>query len=380
MIPEDFAKKTNAIVRRSGKLLESLMNDPAMRKAKMKADRTPVTPTDIKINEALIKDLRAFGYPIVSEELLPDTPPSNETPYFLVDPLDGTKYFSKGDPEFAICVSLILDGSPYYGAVYDPINSRLFWAQKGGGAFCEDQRIHSKKPGEALSIYCGELGKNLPTQKFIEKLNITKIVEKGSALKFCDIAMGEVDIYLRFGPSSEWDTAAAQILLEEAGCLLYRVDHLQTMNYGKPGYLNSGVVACHKDLMPKMIQFLKDFDKNDKTLSVDFLKEKVRLFCDERGWDPFHNAKDLAIGVVTEASELLELFRFQDPKKVAKIIADPQGKEAVGDELADVFFCLLRFCQLYGFDLSDCLIHKMKKNAKKYPHPFVNQSAHQKKS
>ena len=58
------------------------MNDPAMRKAKMKADRTPVTPTDIKINEALIKDLRAFGYPIVSEELLPDTPPSNETPYF----------------------------------------------------------------------------------------------------------------------------------------------------------------------------------------------------------------------------------------------------------------------------------------------------------
>ncbi len=367
MIPGDFIEKANAIVRRSGNLLEKLMDDPAMRKARTKADNTPVTPADIKISETLVQDLGVFGYPIVSEEFLPKNPPFGQNPYFLVDPLDGTKYFARGEPEFAICVSLLLEGKPYYGAIYDPINSRLFWAQKGLGAFCENQKIHSKKPDGAFSIYCGELRKNLPAEKFIKTLNITKIVEKGSALKFCDIAMGKVDIYLRFGPTSEWDTAAAQILLEEAGCLLYGVDSLDAMTYGKPGYLNGGVIACHRDLMPRMIQHLKDFDKNDKTLSVDYLKERVKLFCDERGWDPFHNAKDLAIGVVTEASELLELFRFQDPKEVSQMLTDLEKKKAVGDELADVFFCLLRFCQLHGFDLSDCLIRKMKKNAKKYP-------------
>ena len=376
MIPENFVEKANAVVRRSGKLLESLMDDKAMRKVRIKADRTPVTPVDIKISETLVQDLKIFGYPVVSEESLPDIPPSIQSPYFLVDPLDGTKYFARGEPEFAICVSLLLDGKPHYGAIYDPISSRLFWAKKGGGAFCEDQRIYSKKPGEAFSVYCGELGKNLPAEKFIKKLNITKVVEKGSALKFCDIAMGRVDIYLRFGPTSEWDTAAAQILLEEADCLLYGVDHPGPMTYGKPGYLNGGVIACHKDLMPKMVQSLRDFNKNDKNISVDFLKERVRLFCDERGWDPFHNAKDIAIGVVTEASELLELFRFQDSKQVSRMLTDFKQKEAIGDELADVFFCLLRFCQLYGFDLSDCLIQKMKKNAKKYPHlaPYQKES------
>ena len=106
---------------------------------------------------------------------------------------------------------------------------------------------------------------------------------------------------------------------------------------------------------------------SDKNISVNDLKEQVKLFCDKRGWDPFHNAKDLAIGVVTEASELLELFRFQDSKQVSRIFNDPEKREAVSEELADVFFCLLRFCQLHGFDLSDCLIKKMKKNAKKYP-------------
>ena len=258
MIHENFHEKANAIVRQSGKLLESLMKDPAMRKVKIKADNSPVTPADIKMSEALVKDLGVFGYPIISEELLPKDSPPPQSSFFLVDPLDGTKYFARGEPEFSICVSLILEGEPYYGAIYDPIKSRLFWSQKGLGAFCENQKIHAKKPGDSLSIYCGELHKNPLAAKFIENLNITKIVEKGSALKFCDIAMGEVDLYLRFGPTSEWDTAAAQVLLEEVDCLLYEAKSLQKMTYAKPGYLNNGVIACHRALMPRMVQYLRE--------------------------------------------------------------------------------------------------------------------------
>ena len=257
MISRDFIEKANAIVRQSGKLLESLMGDPAMRKTRLKADNSPVTPADIKISEFLVRDLGLFGYPVVSEEFLPEAPPSSQSPYFLVDPLDGTKYFARGEPEFSICVSLILDGEPHYGAIYDPIDSRLFWAKKGLGAFCENQKIQPKKPGDSFSIYCGERHKNLLAEKFIKKLNITKVMEKGSALKFCDIAMGKVDIYLRFGSTGEWDTAAAQVLLEESDCLLYGVDNFQKMTYGKPDYLNGGVIVCHKDLMPQMVQCLR---------------------------------------------------------------------------------------------------------------------------
>ena len=110
-----------------------------------------------------------------------------------------------------------------------------------------------------------------------------------------------------------------------------------------------------------------DFIESDKNRSVDDLKEKVKVFCEERGWDSYHNAKDLAIGVATEAVELLELFRFRDPEEIILFFESADKREAIGDELADVFFCLLRFCQLYDFDLGQCLDKKMKKNALKYP-------------
>ena len=108
-------------------------------------------------------------------------------------------------------------------------------------------------------------------------------------------------------------------------------------------------------------------NSKDCNTSVQNLKQQVKLFCEQRGWDSFHSAKDLAIGVVTEASELLELFRFQKPEDLENFFKDPQKKQEIRDEIADVLFCLLRFCQLYDLDLSSSLAQKMKKNAKKYP-------------
>lgn len=100
---------------------------------------------------------------------------------------------------------------------------------------------------------------------------------------------------------------------------------------------------------------------------VLFLTEAVRKFCEEREWDQFHPPKDLAIGLSTEANELLDLFRFKSDAAIAERMQDSEFKEKVSDELADVFFFVLRFAQMNGVNLESALLKKLKKNAEKYP-------------
>lgn len=109
--------------------------------------------------------------------------------------------------------------------------------------------------------------------------------------------------------------------------------------------------------------------QSDENTTNDQMKNWVRTFCEERGWDPYHGAKDLAIGLVTEASELLELFRFVDEKKSADMMADPKCREQMADELADSLYFILRFSQMFKFDLAEALQKKLEKNAVKYPRP-----------
>lgn len=102
----------------------------------------------------------------------------------------------------------------------------------------------------------------------------------------------------------------------------------------------------------------------DKTILE--LTEKVKKFCEERDWDQFHNPKDLSIGISTEANELLDIFRFKSEKDMRILFSDPDKREHIEDEVADVFFMLLRFAQMNDIDLSEALINKMKKNEVKY--------------
>lgn len=101
--------------------------------------------------------------------------------------------------------------------------------------------------------------------------------------------------------------------------------------------------------------------------TLDDLSREVRSFCDERDWGQFHTPKELAIGMVTEASELLELFRFQTDAQMRDMLDDPDERVHIGDGLADQLYFLLRFSDLYGFSLADELERKLKKNAVKYP-------------
>lgn len=105
----------------------------------------------------------------------------------------------------------------------------------------------------------------------------------------------------------------------------------------------------------------------DSSTTIDEVKGWVREFCEERSWDDYHNPKDLAIGLVTEGSELLEIFRFVSDEQAAEKMKDPKARSAIADELADSLFFILRFAQRNDFDLSEAVRQKLKKNALKYP-------------
>ncbi len=101
--------------------------------------------------------------------------------------------------------------------------------------------------------------------------------------------------------------------------------------------------------------------------SLQDLSDIVQTFCEARDWDQFHGPKDLAIGVITEASELLEHFRFQSDEQALALLNDPKSREEIEEELADVFFFLLRFSQRFDIDLNSALKRKVEKSARKYP-------------
>lgn len=105
----------------------------------------------------------------------------------------------------------------------------------------------------------------------------------------------------------------------------------------------------------------------DDSATISALKERVKAFCDERDWDQYHGLKDLAIGLITEAAELLELFRFRSEAETSSLLSDPKQRPKIEDEVADVLFFLLRFAQRAGIDLDQGLAAKIEKNAKNYP-------------
>ena len=108
-------------------------------------------------------------------------------------------------------------------------------------------------------------------------------------------------------------------------------------------------------------------DRSDATTSLQELKDLVRRFCEERNWDQFHSPKDLAIGVITEASELLEHFRFKSADEIDAILRTPASRAEIAQEMADVLYFLLRLAQKYEIDLSAEFAKKMGINEARYP-------------
>jgi 3'(2'), 5'-bisphosphate nucleotidase len=166
-----------------------------------------------------------------------------------VDPLDGTKEFLKHDGKgsFTVNVAFIKDRSPVFGIVYAPALNRLFYASKSIGAFEEDKnglkKIKIRKSiKDCIVAVASSSHQDQETIDWLEKNHVSETISIGSSLKFCLVASGEADVYPRFGPTMEWDTAAGDAILRFAGGNVENIDGTN-FKYGKKEFKNTPFIA-----------------------------------------------------------------------------------------------------------------------------------------
>ncbi len=229
----------------------------------MKADASPVTIADRESEALLLEGLwhAARGVPIVAEEsiALGHRPPKEAT-YFLVDPLDGTREYVKRLGEFTVNIGLVVGNEPVFGMIYAPALGDLYVTLGEGRAVeahiasdepspdmarCEFRELHTRAPDlSALTVLESRSHRTAATEAFLARYAISEVKRGGSSLKFCRIARGEADLYVRLGPTCEWDTAAGQAIVEAAGGAVTDLDG-HRLGYGKHDatYENPSFVA-----------------------------------------------------------------------------------------------------------------------------------------
>lgn len=218
-----------------------------------KEDDSPLTQADLAAHRVIDAGLSRFtpDVPILSEEsvAVPYSQRHGWQKYWLVDPLDGTREFIKRNGEFTVNIALIEDHAPVMGVVYAPALDLLFFAAKGQGAY---RQLGSKPPQpisargfDATQVTVAgsrsHAGERL--LRFLSKMGPHMLISMGSSLKICLVAEGRADVYPRLGPTSEWDTAAAQCVLEEAGGRLVGTDNKPFRYNTKDSLLNPDFFA-----------------------------------------------------------------------------------------------------------------------------------------
>ncbi len=226
--------------------------------ARTKADGSPVTAADERAEAIIEERLRALApqIPLVAEEAISaGAALVIGRRFFLVDPLDGTREFIARNGEFTINIALIENGAPVAGAVYAPAIDRIWFA--GQTAYACSLRVGAELPEaaarerltvrtapERLAALASRSHADPETEAFLARLPIGERKSAGSSLKFCLIAEGRADVYPRFAPTMEWDTAAGDAVLRAAGGCVVRVDGAP-LDYGKVsgGLRNGGFIA-----------------------------------------------------------------------------------------------------------------------------------------
>ena len=235
------------------KILE-VYNDIENFQVEQKDDDSPLTRADREANKIICEGLEKLNikFPIISEEnKLIDYDTRKDYEYvWMVDPLDGTKEFIKRNGEFTVNIALIHKNQSIAGVVYTPVTDELYYGVKNHGAYKIVDKTEKKlstatynQTDEALSIVCSRSHLNDATQSFIDDYNSPDKVSKGSSLKFLIIAEGGAHIYPRLAPTMEWDTAAAQIILEEAGGTMVEAESGKPVRYNKENLLNPHFIA-----------------------------------------------------------------------------------------------------------------------------------------
>jgi 3'(2'), 5'-bisphosphate nucleotidase len=232
-----------------------------------KADTTPVTVADHEAEDVLTAALHHAmpGVPVIAEEAVAaGLIPATEDAFFLVDPLDGTRAFIKGSPEFTINIGLVVAQRPVFGIIYAPALNELY-ATVGPRESVEAEiapddtaetltsakltRLATREPDrEALVAFASRSHASQSTDEFLERLPIAEKRKASSSLKFCLIARGEADLYARLGQTSEWDTAAGHAILAAAGGCVTTLEG-EPLLYGKRdgGFANPHFIAWGRE-------------------------------------------------------------------------------------------------------------------------------------
>ena len=194
----------------------------------LKADRSPVTEADRAAHRLIGRELIAWdpAIPVLSEEgeLPPYDVRRGWRAFWLVDPLDGTKEFLAANGEYTVNIALIEGNAPVMGVVYAPALGLLYVAGRGLGAWKQEPgrrpvRIHSTPPASDAALVIAE-SRSHPSaelEEFLKTVRVKARVQAGSSLKFCWVAEGRADLYPRFGPTMEWDTAAGDCVYRQSG-------------------------------------------------------------------------------------------------------------------------------------------------------------------
>jgi len=192
-----------------------------------KADQSPVTEADIAAHHAIVDGLKALTpeLPVLSEESASGIPFGERARwhcYWLVDPLDGTREFIKRNGEFTVNIALVERHTAVLGVIHAPVSGVCYFASRRCGAYRQKrgeapQRIHSGVTREIPIVAASRSRSNPRHERLLENIGAHRVITVGSSLKSCLVAEGSADLYARLGPTSEWDTAAAQCIVEQAG-------------------------------------------------------------------------------------------------------------------------------------------------------------------
>ncbi len=211
-----------------------------------KQDRSPVTEADEAAESLILGGLRRVTPDIVvvaEEEVAAGKCNAASRDAWLIDPLDGTREFTAGRPDFTVNIGLVRQGRAVLGAVALPAHEQLFGGIVGQGAWRQaggvKQAIHTRTPPlDGLDVYASRHYADDPSlPAFLSGRTVRRIINIGSAVKFCRLAEGAGDLFPRFGRTMEWDTAAPQAVLDAAGGMVRQMDGAP-LRYGKPGYEN----------------------------------------------------------------------------------------------------------------------------------------------
>ena len=253
----DMIKIASEAALMAGEEIMKIYNDSEFIDFKKKKDNSPLTKADRASHNIISKILKNTKIEIISEEkkIIEFDKRKKWKYYWLVDPLDGTKEFIKKNGEFTVNIALIKNNIPYIGIVYCPTFKTLYWNDPKTGSYKKHinnviklkkrEEINFKDPN--LRVVTSRSHMNEETESFLTKLNKPQIVPVGSSLKILFLAENNADIYPRYGPTMEWDTAAAHAIANGSNVKLFKSNDKSEISYNKKSLLNPFFLAYPKD-------------------------------------------------------------------------------------------------------------------------------------